>query len=251
MGEISVPDCAEQASGGLGSRPASGDQLVRLQEALGQLSPAEWRPEDGPLRLGGCFIAFQRGLSGPGAQGDLAWAAAVIVRDGRLLASTVVEGHAGAAYKPGLLFLRSGPLLIAAVRGLPERPRVLFVNATGLDHPRRSGLALHLGAVLGCPTVGVTNRPLCSEGPWPAETKGSCSPLLAHGEAVGYWVRTLRGVRPVAAHAAWRTNIETAAALVMAASEQARTPEPLRLAREAARAARAAASYEAQIPSAD
>jgi deoxyribonuclease V len=117
---------------------------------------------------------------------------------------------------------------------------VLLVNATGRDHPRRAGLALHLGAVLGLPTVGVTDRPLLAVGAQPADAAGATTPLLLDGEPVGCWLRTREGVRPVAVHAAWRTDVATAVAVVRAATRRpARTPEPLRRARTAARVARA------------
>jgi hypothetical protein len=69
------------------------------------------------------------------------------------------------------------------VRALPIVPKVLLVNATGRDHPRRAGLALHLGAVLGLPTVGVTTRPLVAKGPWPVDQRGAT--LWLGGEVVG------------------------------------------------------------------
>jgi len=149
-----------------------------------------------------------------------------------------VPGRAGAPYEPGLLALREGALLEAVVRALPERPDVLLVDATGRDHPRRAGLALQLGAVLELPTVGVTHRPLAAEGEWPADERGARSPLLLGGELVGYWLRTRAGTRSLAVHAAWRTDPDTAATVVLSAS-RARTPEPLRRARRRAREARA------------
>ena len=158
------------------------------------------------------------------------------------MASRVVRGQAGAPYEAGLLFLREGQLLDAAVRRLPERPDVLLVNGTGLDHPRNAGLSEHLGALFGLPTVGVTHRPLFSEGSWPDDERGSISPLTLDGQVVGYWVRTRRGARPLAVHAAWRTSPETAAEVVLATTARARTPEPLRLARQLARIARASES---------
>ena len=149
-----------------------------------------------------------------------------------------MPGRAGAPYEPGLLALREGALLEAAVRALPARPKVLLVDATGRDHPRRAGLALQLGAVLELPTVGVTHRPLAAEGEWPADERGARSPLLLGGELVGYWLRTRAGTRSLAVHAAWRTDPDTAATVVLSAS-RARTPEPLRRARRRAREARA------------
>ena len=151
----------------------------------------------------------------------------------------IVQGYAGAPYAAGLLYLREGQLLEEVVRQLPDRPDVLVVNGTGLDHPRHAGMALHLGYLLDLPTVGVTHRPLCSEGQWPDDEKGSISPLTYDGQVVGYWVRTRRDARPLVAHAAWRTSPETAAEVALAVTTRFRTPEPLRLARQVARTARA------------
>jgi deoxyribonuclease V len=123
---------------------------------------------------------------------------------------------------------------------LRPRPDVLLLDATGRDHPRRAGLALHLGIVLDLPTIGVTHRPLVAEGHWPDETgAGAASPLLVDGEAVGVWLRTRPRVRPLAVHPGWRTDAEVASEIVLAAVGRARTPEPLRAARRLARVARA------------
>ena len=225
-------------------RPDSADELMRVQRVLGQANPALWRLDGVQSMVAGCFIAFPRGSRGRGAKGDRTTAAAVLLRREELAYSTITSGLAGAPYEHGLLFLREGTLLEAAVRRLPERPEVLLVNGTGLDHPRRAGLALHMGALLDIPTVGVTHRPLCSEGSWPADRKGAMSPLLLKGEVVGYWLRTQYGARPLAVHAAWRTTPETAAAVVLATTGLVRTPEPIRLARKLARAERASARWD-------
>ena len=153
--------------------------------------------------------------------------------------TSVVRGPAGAPYDPGRLALREGALLERAVRGLPRRPDVVLVDATGRDHPRRAGLALHLGAVLDVPTVGVTHRPLTADGTWPPPAPGAHAPLRIGDEVVGAWLRTVARARPLAVHAAWRTDPETAVAAVLAAARRVRTPEPLRRARHAARLARA------------
>jgi deoxyribonuclease V len=162
-----------------------------------------------------------------------------VTRGRQTLSESTVAGHAGAPYQAGLLALREGPLLEAAVRALGDGPDVLLVDATGRDHPRRAGLALHLGAVLGVPTVGVTHRPLLAEGEWPADVKGATAALVLAGEQVGAWVRRRAGARPVAAHAAWRTDTDTAVAIVLRTAGSHRTPEPLRRARRLARLARA------------
>jgi len=219
--------------------PGSAEELVRAQQELARAAPAAWRPTDAEPAVGGCFVCFERGPTGPGREGEPGWAGAAVVRGG-LGAEAVVRGEAGAAYEPGLLALREGPLLEAAVRALGERPDVLLVDATGRDHPRRAGLALHLGASLDLPTVGITHRPLLAEGEWPEDEHGARSPLRLGGELVGYWLRTRVGTRPLVIHGAWRTEPEAAVEVVLASVRAQRTPEPLRRARRAARTARAA-----------
>ena len=176
-----------------------------MQRELAEATPPPWR-SSGPVEIGGCFVCFA---------GERAFAAAALSEE-----AAIVAGTAGAPYEPGLLALREGPLLEAAVRALPRRPDVLLVNATGRDHPRRAGLALHLGAVLDLPTVGVTQRPLCS----PEDVR---------------WLTTKPGRRPFAVHAGWRTDLETAVEVVSATVAGFRTPAPIRIARRLARLARA------------
>jgi deoxyribonuclease V len=217
----------------VGEWPGTREELIEEQLRLAALDPAPWSFEP-DARIGAVFVCFTRGGSGPGRAGDRAWAAACAGRE-----TVAVAGRAAAPYEPGLLALREGALLEAAGGALAEPPKVLLVDATGRDHPRRAGLALHLGAVLDVPTVGVTHRPLVAEGPWPPDERGARSPLLLDDELVGYWLRTRPGTRPLAAHAAWRTDAETAVGLVLVTS-RVRTPEPLRRARRRAREARAA-----------
>ncbi|HEX3453138.1 MAG TPA: endonuclease V [Gaiellaceae bacterium] len=192
-----------------------------------------WRPT-GRFDVGACYVCFAQARPGTGQAEDVGWAAAAFSAE---LAVTSAVSPAG--YEAGMLALREGPLLEAAVRGLPRRPDVLLVDATGRDHPRRAGLALQLGAVLDVPTVGLTDRPLLSHGDEPAAERGSASPLEIDGEKVGYLLRTKRGARPICVHAAWRTMPETAVEIVLSVTGQMRTPEPMRAARSAARLARA------------
>ena len=216
----------------MGEWPGTREELVEEQLRLAAIDAAPWRFQPG-ARIGAVFVCFARGGSGPGRAGDPAWAAACLGRD-----AVAVAGRAAAPYEPGLLALREGALLEAAVRALAQPPDVLLVDATGRDHPRRAGLALHLGAALDLPTVGVTHRPLAAVGEWPPDDRGAKSPLLLDDELVGYWLRTRPGMRPLAVHAGWRTDADTAVGVVLSTS-RVRTPEPLRRARRRAREARA------------
>jgi deoxyribonuclease V len=221
--------------------PTTEDELVVAQQHLSRATPPKWEPTQTEA-LGGCFVCFARGPSGPGVAGEPGWAGAAVVRGGRFQCGVAMEGVAGAPYRAGLLALREAALLEEAVRGLPHRPDVLLVNATGRDHVQRAGLALHLGAVLDLPTVGVTHRPLVAVGDWPDDQQAATSPLLLEGELVGYWVRTRAGRRPLAVSGGWRIEPDAAVEVVLRATAWARTPESLRQARRLARNARAARS---------
>jgi deoxyribonuclease V len=214
--------------------PSSAEELIDLQRELASARPGLLELGQN-LVIGGCFVCFPRGKRGAGDAGDPAWAAAAARG-----VEVVVRAAAGAPYGPGLLALREGPALEQAVRALEQPPDVLLVDATGRDHPRRAGLALQLGAVLDLPTAGVTHRPLVARGEWPPDEAAASSPLEIDGETVGFWLRTRRGTRPLAIHAAWRTDPGIAVEIVLRATSGRRTPEPLRRARRAARAARAA-----------
>lgn len=192
-------------------------------------------PADRSTVVAGLFVAYRSGQVGMGNCGDPAWAAAAALRDRQLLASALVKGAVGAPYIPGYLALREGRLLEETMRALPCTPDVVLVNATGKDHPRGAGLALHLGAVLDLPTIGVTDRPLLAAGLEPGPHRGAAAPLVLGGEVVGFRLRTRRGVRPVVVHSGWRTGPETACAIVLTVSRRSRTPEPIRQARRLGR----------------
>jgi deoxyribonuclease V len=209
---------------------------VDHRQTAGGADPPAWAAG---LTVAATFAAFPRGEGGPGRAGQRVTVAAVVWRDGMLLEERVVDGSSGGPYVAGLLALRCGSLLEDAVGGLALRPDLLLIDATGRDHPRRAGLALHLGARLGLPSIGVTNRALVAGYDDPDAPRGSSSPLLLGDGLVGYAVRTRAHARPVLAHAAWRTTPEVARDVVLALSRRWRTPRPLRSARTLARTRRA------------
>ena len=219
--------------------PTDARDLVAVQRRLAAATPPAWSPGEHEPMLGGCWVCFPRGVSGPGRAGDPLWSAAAVTRGGEVVAESVVTGEAAAPYEPGLLALRIGAALEEAVRALPMAPEVVLVDAGARDHPRRAGLAIHLGVALDTPTVGVTHRPLLARGEWPGPRRGDTSAVRIGDEIVGCWMRTQAGTRPLAVHPGWRTGLSTAVALVEASTRRQRTPEPLRRARELARRARA------------
>lgn len=222
--------------------PRTALELEAAQRALAELweRVPRWRaPEERPYTVGGVFVASARDGEDPCARGEAAWVAAVVFEQGLVIDSGTKQGTFDAAYHPGLLALREGRLLTEVVASLRRLPDVLLVNATGRDHPRRTGLALHLGAVLGLPTIGVTDRPLIAEGPQPGASRGSAAELRLDREVVGYRVRTVTGARSIVVHAGWRVDPLSACSVVLEVAGAARTPAPLREARRLARTLRA------------
>jgi deoxyribonuclease V len=170
-------------------------EQIQLELAARTDEEAPWELTPGAMTIGGCFLA-----SGTLDEGR-AWAGAVVMRDDSCIATAAVVGELTAPYRAGYLALRHGPLLERAVRGLTAAADVLLVDATGRDHPRGAGMALHLGAVLGVPTVGVTDRPLLARDDEPGAERGSATPLTLAGRTVGVAVRTrTRGSARALAH---------------------------------------------------
>jgi deoxyribonuclease V len=137
-------------------------------------------------------------------------------------------------YLPGLLAFREGPVVLAALERLHDRPDVLMFDAQGLAHPRRMGLAAHLGVLLDLPAVGCAKSCLCGTYVEPDERKGSWSPLVDEGEVIGAVVRTRDGVQPLYVSVGHRVDLETAVALVVECASRYRLPEPARWAHRAA-----------------
>jgi deoxyribonuclease V len=207
--------------------PESASALTELQRQLAvRAVETSWQPGDRPPRVAGVFAVGPRWRSGSGGAGDPGWAAAVVQVGPCTLAAVTVRGCLGAPYAPGLLALREGRLLEQALQALPQAPEVVLVDATGRDHPRRAGLALHLGAAMGLPSIGVTDRTLVAIAPDPGPETGAVAEVRLDGDLVGYRFRPRAGVRPIVVHAGWWVSAEVALEVVRGLIRDARTPYP-------------------------
>ena len=131
-------------------------------------------------------------------------------------------------YVPGLLTWREAPVILEALSILHSEPDVLIFDGQGYAHPRRMGLATHLGVLLDWPTVGCAKSRLCGQHePVPAE-RGSQVPLVADGEVIGAVVRTRSNVRPCYVSVGHRVSLASAVELVLACGGGYRLPEPTR-----------------------
>ena len=175
-------------------------------------------------------------LSPPDATGEAT--AAVVLLELPALSIVEVRLHRGRPafpYVPGLLSFREAPLVLGALAMLSTTPDVILVDGQGMAHPRRFGLACHLGLLNGVPTIGCAKSILCGRPDGsPKPERGSHVPLVDHGEVVGAAVRTRTNVSPIYVSVGHRTSLERAVELTLACCKGYRMPEPTRLAHLAA-----------------
>ena len=137
-------------------------------------------------------------------------------------------------YVPGLLSFREMPLILAAFEEITTTPDLVIVDGQGIAHPRRMGLAAHLGLCLGIPTIGCAKSRLCGESEEPAVEQGSRTELLDNGEVIGVVLRTRAGVKPVYVSIGHMIDLDGAVRWTAACCRGYRLPEPTRLAHQAA-----------------
>jgi deoxyribonuclease V len=133
-------------------------------------------------------------------------------------------------YVPGLLSFREAPALLAAFARLRSQPDLLFFDGHGYAHPRRFGIACHLGLLLDRPSIGCAKSLLIGEHRPPALAAGSRAALRDAGETIGVALRTRTGVKPVYISTGHRISLDRAAEFALAACDGFRIPRPTRLA---------------------
>ena len=169
-------------------------------------------------------------------EGDLAYAT-VAVLDFPGLSVVEVRGFEAPLefpYVPGLLAFREIPSVVGALRQVETDVDAVILDAQGLAHPRRMGLASHIGLFLDVPTVGCAKSLLVGRFEEPGVEKGSFADLVHRGEVVGRVVRTRERVSPVYVSVGNGIDLESATALVLACCTKYRLPEPTRQAHNAA-----------------
>jgi deoxyribonuclease V len=148
------------------------------------------------------------------------------------VASVVADLHF--PYIPGLLSFREMPLVLAAFRKLSLTPDLLLVDGQGLAHPRRMGIACHLGLLLDIPTIGCAKSRLCGQHNAVGEANGSKVELLDGTEVIGTVLRSKNGSKPLYISAGHKISLENAVLWVSRCLRGYRLPEPPRLAHLAA-----------------
>lgn len=131
-------------------------------------------------------------------------------------------------YIPGLLSFREMPVILAAFARVRTRPDLIFYDGQGYAHPRRFGIACHLGVTLDCPAIGCAKSRLIGSHSEPPPGRGAWVPIEDKGEVIGALLRTQEGVKPIYVSTGHRVCLERAVELVMAVSGSYRIPRPTR-----------------------
>ena len=225
----------DQHVGSSNVAPRSVAEALRVQDELRPLVDLVGPGPTAPGTVAGLDVAY--------AESGERLAAAVTVLDATTLAvvdEAVSVGRPAFPYVPGLFAFRELPALRDALDRLAVQPDLLVCDGHGLAHPRRFGLACHLGVVTGLPAIGVGKTPLVGEWEEPEPRRGAWTPLRDGGEVVGRALRTRDGVKPVFVSVGHRMSLDNAVDRVLALTPRYRLPETTRTADQLCRSALAA-----------
>jgi deoxyribonuclease V len=197
-------------------------EAMAIQERLSQAVVVE--DDLGPVRtVAGVDIGFLE-------KNTITRAAVVVLSfpELELVDQAIVHRPTTFPYVPGLLSFREAPAALEALERLSIRPDLLLCDGQGRAHPRRFGLACHLGLLSGIPSVGVAKSRLVGVHEQVAEERGSRQPLMLEGEVIGTVLRTRMAVKPVYVSIGHRVNLETAVDYVLRCAPKYRLPETTR-----------------------
>ena len=209
---------------GLHSWQVSTTQALEIQQRLAE-QVSKRSEVTTPRFIAGVDISTRKGE-------EMATGAVVVLNypELRVVETKVARDKLGLPYIPGLLSFRESPLTLAACQKLTITPDLILVDGQGIAHPRRLGLASHLGLFLNTPTIGCAKSRLCGSHEAPGIEPGSYTEVVDRGEVIGVALRTKLGVKPVYISIGHKVDLQTAIYWVMNCCCGYRLPEPTRLA---------------------
>lgn len=203
-------------------------EAIAIQQQLRRLIRQEWEQAVAEVkRVAGIDV---------GIKGDVARAAVVVLSYPALepLDVTLAEEPVSFPYVPGLLTFREGPVVLAALARLQVEPDLLIFDGQGVAHPRRMGIAAHIGVLVDRPSVGCAKSRLWGSHQEPGLERGDYALLYDAQEIIGAVVRTRAGVKPVYVSVGHRIDLPRAIQCVLSCCTRFRLPETTRLAHRAA-----------------
>lgn len=198
----------------------------------------QWRENQGDIRKRwieaplGEIPRFVAGADCAFVGKETIFAAAVVYDrvEKQIVETKVIHQAVAEPYIPGYLSFREGEAVLKAIRSLEHRFEAVMFDGQGYAHPRRCGIALHLGVLLDMPSVGVGKSRLIGEFDEPGEKRGEYSKLMDGKETLGAVLRTKDGVKPVFVSVGHRMDLKSAIELTLACDNGYRIPEPTRMA---------------------
>jgi len=213
---------------GLHSWQVSTAQALEIQQRLAE-QVSKRSEVTTPQFIAGVDISTRKGE-------EMATGAVVVLNypELRVVEIKSVRDKLGFPYIPGFLSFREAPLTLSACQQLTITPDLILVDGQGIAHPRRLGLASHLGLFLNTPTIGCAKSRLCGSHEAPGIEPGSYTEVVDRGEVIGVALRTKLRVKPVYVSIGHKIDLQTATYWVMNCCRGYRLPEPTRLAHLAA-----------------
>lgn len=205
-------------------------EAVQLQRQLRELVKTDLILKN-PRRIAGVDVAYLLR-----SKHSIATVVVLSYPSMEMMEGSTVKVKTRFPYVPGLLSFREIPPILRALNKLSTLPDLIFVDGHGLAHPRRLGIASHLGLWLRRPTIGIGKSLLCGQFQNPGPERGQSTPLVHKSEVIGQVLRTRKGVKPIFVSIGYGLPLDQCIYWTMAVSPRFRLPEPIRRAHaEAAR----------------
>lgn len=197
---------------------------IRIQKALRPCTQTQGKIHQ-PQLVAGADIALDKG-------NNIGYAGAIVFTFPHLeeIERQWIAGPITFPYIPGLLTFREGPLLIQLFQKLQHTPDLIFFDGQGLAHPRRMGIATHMGLLLGIPSIGCGKSRLIGTHKQPGPRKGNRAALKHAGETLGVALRTKDNVKPIYLSIGHALELQQATRLTLRCCDGYRIPRPTRLA---------------------
>ncbi|MBW4670831.1 MAG: deoxyribonuclease V [Cyanomargarita calcarea GSE-NOS-MK-12-04C] len=201
------------------------DEAIAIQEQLKTEVITENKFKEPVQYVAGVDMGFE-------ANGTISHAAVAVLSfpDLQLVETSVARRPTSFPYIPGFLSFREIPAVLDALEKVKITPDIILCDGQGIAHPRRFGIACHLGVLVDIPTIGVAKSLLVGKYEELAETRGSRQPLIHKDEVIGAVLRTRTGVKPLYISSGHRISLATAIDYVMRCTPKYRLPETTRIA---------------------
>ena len=205
--------------------PSRLEEAIVIQEKLRDQVITEDQLQEPIQYVAGVDVGFE-------ADGTITRAAVAVLSfpDLQVLETSLAHRPTNFPYIPGFLSFREIPAVLDALEKIKTTPDIILCDGQGIAHPRRLGIATHLGLLIDMPTIGVAKSLLVGKHEELPETKGSKQPLIYKGEIIGAALRTRTGVKPLYISSGHRVSLPTAIDYVLRCTPKYRLPETTRIA---------------------